>query len=75
MLFKRAQDLCGEDKERNKELYNILNTFVQSHELNHNDNQKILSKRNNSEVTMISSNKIVNTNKTSNKRLKASYET
>ena len=73
-LFKRAQDLCGDDVDRNKELYNFLNNFVHNNELDNNDNAQVLSKRNNGEITTISSNKVVNTKKTSNKRYKASYE-
>ena len=72
-MFKRANDLCGNDVESHKGLYTLLSNFVLTREINHNDNQKILKKRKNDIVT-ISSNKVINTQKRSTKRYKSSYE-
>ena len=73
-MFKRAQDLCGNDVEKHKELYNMLSNFVLTNEINHNDNRRILNKRKNKGIVTISSNKIVNTRKRSTKRMKSCHE-
>ena len=73
-LFKRAHALCSDNIDDHKEFHSLLTTFVRSKEINHNDNVRILGKRNHGETVMISSNKIVNKKKRSTKRTKAGYE-
>lgn len=75
-LFKRAQSLCECDKAKQAELYHVLNNFVKRHEFDHNDNDKVMSHREKDELTTISSNRIIHSNKGGPKlkRLKAAYE-
>ena len=76
-MFRRASDLCGNDVEKHKELYEMLHGFVSSNEMNNGDNDKILAKRkaeNYSVPTLISSNKVINTTHRSTKRKKAFHE-
>ena len=75
-IFKRAQSLSECDKTKQAELYNLLNNFVKRHEFDHNDNDKVFSNRKKDELTTISSNRIIHTNKRGPKlkRFKAAYE-
>lgn len=85
VVLKRAVDLCGNDVSAHQRLYDILNEFNIAMEANHNDNQKVFKEKNkdfmnndksnvNNDVTLISSNKVVNTLARSTKRTKYSYE-
>ena len=75
-IFKRAQSLSECDKTKQAELYNLLNNFVKRHEFDHNDNDKVFSNRKKDELTTISSNRVIHTNKRGPKmkRFKAAYE-
>ena len=83
-LLKRIYALCGKDKEANRRYYDLSANFLNSMEINHKDNAKILKKRNldfeennlsdEPRHTIVSSSKIVNTQSRSNKRPKYSYE-
>ena len=74
-MFRRASDLCGNDVDKHKELYDMLNDFVSKNEMNNCDNDKVLAKRKgNGSGTVISSNKVINTTHKSTKRKRAFYE-
>ena len=76
-MFRRASDLCGNDVEKHKELYEMLHEFVSCNEMNNDDNNIILAKRkaeNDGSTTLISSNKVINTTHRSTKRKKAFHE-
>ena len=70
-LFKRAHSLCRNNFDDHKEFHSLLSCFVQSKEINHNDNDIILSKRKIGDSIIISSNKIDNNKNRSAKRKKA----
>ena len=75
--FKRAEQLCGNDTEKHKELYELLQNFVTTNEMDNNDNNKVFAKKKadgDDSTTLISSNKVVNRTHKSNKRMKRSYE-
>ena len=74
VLFKRAYTLANNDYNKHKKLYDMLSNFVIENEINHNDNSEVLLSRNKGEKVIVSSNKIVNTSKRSNKRKKAGWE-
>ncbi len=67
-LWKRAQSLCEKDKSKKLELYKLLEGFVITNETNHNDNEKLLARRDKDTTTTISSNKIIHNNKSGAKR-------
>lgn len=76
-MFRRASDLCGNDVEKHKELYEMLHDFVSSNEMNNCDNEKVLAKRKahvDGTTTIISSNKVINKTNRSTKRKRAFYE-
>jgi hypothetical protein len=73
-LLKRAQDLCGKDTEKHKELYDFLTNFVTKNEITNDDNEAALKKRKNGDSITISSNKIVHKGRGTNKRTKNFYE-
>ena len=85
VIFKRAVDLCGNNVKEQRRLYDVLSEFVYSLEINHNDNSKVMAKRNKvfldnnrnsgNNVTIVSSNKVTNKYNRSCKRKKAAYET
>ena len=86
VILKHAVQLCGSDVNAHRRLYDSLTAFVHSEEINNDDNAAILKKRNydhindkerdtlKNAVTVVSSNKVVNTRLTSTKRTKAAYE-
>ena len=85
VVLKRAVDLCGNDLDLHKRLYDTLNEFNNSIEINHKDNQRAIEQKNKTfaqngksdctgGVTLISSNKVVNKLGRSTKRTKYSYE-
>ena len=76
-MFKRASDLCGNDIDKHKQLYEMLHSFVSSNEIDNCDNDKVLAKRKahiNGGTTIISFNKVLNTTQRSTKRIKACHE-
>ena len=83
VVLKRAVDLCGSNVESHKKLYDCLTEFVHSKEINHVDNHSLIKKHHhdyinnnqdtNKPVTVISSNKVVNSNKPSTKRSKSKF--
>ena len=73
-LFKRAYALANNDYNRHKKLYDMLSNFVIENEINHSDNKDAISNRDKGEKVLVSSNKILNTSKRSNKRKKACWE-
>jgi hypothetical protein len=73
-LLKRAQDLCGKDTEKHKELYDFLTNFVTKNEITNDDNEEALKKRKIGDSITISSNKIVHKGRGTNKRTKNFYE-
>lgn len=84
VIFKRAIDLCGNNVKAHRELYSRMIEFVHSMEINNTDNAAVIKKRNNDHlenskstsqgVTIVSSNKVVNTYNRSTKRAKHNYE-
>ena len=76
-MFRRASDLCGDDVEKHKELYEMLHEFVSKNEMDNCDNDKVLAKRKggtDGTTTMISSNKVINKRCRSTKRKRAFHE-
>ena len=59
-LLKRANDLCSNNNDLHFKLYDLLENFVISNEVNHNDNDNVFKNRKNGEVVTVSSNKVTN---------------
>ena len=85
VLLQRAVELCGSNRNYKEQLHDQLSGFIHSMELKNNDNMTLIERRNHTfvaskekgdkpNVTIISSNKVVNTTKRNVKRKKASYE-
>ena len=73
-LFKRAFQLANNNEQKHRQLYTLLSNFVIENEINHDDNEEVINNRENGKKVIVSSNKIVNTSKRSNKRKKGSWE-
>ena len=86
MIFDLDGTLIDTIADIGNSVNDILNEFNIAMEANHNDNQKVFKQKNktfmnkdksdvDNEVTLISSNKVVNTLARSTKRTKYTYET
>ena len=73
-LLKRAFQLANRDELKHEQLYTLLSDFVYENEVNHNDNDNVIDNREQGVKVIVSSNKIINKSRRSNKRKKGSWE-
>ena len=73
-LLKRANDLCSIDQQKHNELYELLENFVISNEINNDDNLAAINSREDDELVTISSNKVSNKVSKRTNRTKPAYE-